>query len=185
MQKITGDKAMSRDRFNELMKILCGFQMGMRFGDGPSSAWRDQKNMFQNFHFLEDRMFECCQGLFFPKDSSGCYVLDDKLVSSKATAIEVKTLSSRKSGKEGSTVDAKNPSDTQEENVKQLVSLLPRPSHPYTSPSTPMIAFNWGYGKMNMINYFLEKQFKIITVCTAVGSGHPYVSESDVKAYVS
>jgi hypothetical protein len=118
MQKITGDKAMSRDRFNELMKILCGFEMGMHFGDGPSSAWRDQKNMFQNFHFLEDRMFECCQGLFFPKDSSGCYVLDDKLVSSKATAIEVKTLSSRKSGKEGSTVDAKNPSDTQEENVK-------------------------------------------------------------------
>jgi hypothetical protein len=32
-------------------------------------------------------------------------VLDDELVSSKAVDIEVKTLSSRKSGKEGSTVD--------------------------------------------------------------------------------
>jgi hypothetical protein len=69
--------------------------------------------------------------------------------------------------------------------VKQLVSLLPRASHPYTSPSAPMIAFDRGYGKMNMINFFLEKQFKIITVCTAVGSGHPCVSESAVKAYVS
>jgi hypothetical protein len=31
----------------------------------------------------------------------------------------------------------------------------------------------------------LEKQFKVITVCAAVGSGHPYVSESDVKAYIN
>jgi hypothetical protein len=104
-QKITGDKAMGRDRFNELMKNLHGFEMGMCFGDEPSSAWCDQKNMFQNFHFLEDKMFERCRGLFFPKDSGGCYVFDDKLVSSKAADIEVKTLFSRKSGKEGSTVD--------------------------------------------------------------------------------
>ena len=77
MQKITGDKAMARDHFNELIKNLRGFEMDMRFGDGLSSAWCKQKNMFQNFHFLEDRIFQHCQGLFFPKD--------------------------RKSGKEGST----------------------------------------------------------------------------------
>jgi len=45
-------------------------------------------------------------------------------------------------------------SDTQEENVKQLMSLLPGTSHPYTSPSASMIAFDWGYGKMNMISFF-------------------------------
>jgi hypothetical protein len=79
----------------------------------------------------------------------------------------------------------RTPGDTQEENVKQLVSLLPRTSHPYTSPSALMIAFDQGYGKMNVINFFWKNNLKIITVCAAVGSGHPYDSESDVKAYPS
>jgi hypothetical protein len=36
MQKITGDKAKGRDRFNELMKNLSGFETGMHFGGGPA-----------------------------------------------------------------------------------------------------------------------------------------------------
>ena len=43
MQKMTSDKAMARDHFNELIKNLRGFEMGMRFGDGPSFAWCNQK----------------------------------------------------------------------------------------------------------------------------------------------
>jgi hypothetical protein len=30
----------------------------------------------------------------------------------------------------------------------------------------------------------LEKQFKIITVCAAAGSGHPYIAQSDIQAYI-
>jgi hypothetical protein len=50
--------------------------MGMRFGDGPSLAWCDQKDILQHFHFLEDWILERSQGLFFPNEISGCYVLD-------------------------------------------------------------------------------------------------------------
>jgi hypothetical protein len=64
-----------------------------------------RKTSFNFFHFLEERIFERSQGIFFPRDRGGCYVLSDELVSSKAGDIEVKTLSSRKSGKEGSKVD--------------------------------------------------------------------------------
>jgi hypothetical protein len=57
------------------------------------------------FSLFRRTYLERSRGIFFPRDRGGCYVLDDELVSSKAVDIEVKTLSSRKSGKEGSTVD--------------------------------------------------------------------------------
>jgi hypothetical protein len=52
--------------------------MGMRFGDGPSSVWCDQKDKLQHFHFLEDQILERSRGLFFPKEVGGCYFLDDE-----------------------------------------------------------------------------------------------------------
>jgi hypothetical protein len=122
-------------------------------------------------------------------------VLDDELISSKAVDIEVKTLSSRKSGKEGSTVDVlcdsffqlivgmrlRTSSDTQEGNVKQLLSTLPRNNNSYDSPLGPILACDRGYGKLSLIKFFTEQNFKVITVCAAVGSGHPIVTESEVN----
>jgi hypothetical protein len=58
MQKITGDKAISNEHFNELIQNLRGFEMGIHFGEGPSSAWCDHKDKFWHFHFLEDWVLE-------------------------------------------------------------------------------------------------------------------------------
>jgi len=105
-------------------------------------------------------------------------VLDDELISSKAVDIEVKTLSSRKSGKEGSTVDVicdsffqlivgmglQTSSETQEGNVKQLLSSLPRTNNLYDSPLGPILACDRGR-----------------TVCASVGSGHPIFSKSELN----
>jgi hypothetical protein len=195
MEKITNNKVMSNERFNEIMKNLCGFEVSMRHGGGRSSTWCDQKDKFQFFHFLEEHIFECSRGIFFPRDRGGCYVLDDELISLKAVDIEVKTLSSRKSGKEGSTVDVlcdsffqlivgmrlQTSSDTQEGNVKQLLSTLPRTNNSYDSPLGPILACDRGYGKLSLIKFFMEQNFKVITVCAAVGSGHPIVTESEVN----
>jgi hypothetical protein len=73
MQKMTDDKVMCKGQFNEILKNLRGFEMG-RFGDGPSSAWCDQKDKLQHFHFLVDRILERSRGLFFPKEVCGCYI---------------------------------------------------------------------------------------------------------------
>jgi hypothetical protein len=195
MEKITNNKVMSNERFNEIMKNLRGFEVSMRHGGGRSSTLCDQKDKFQFFHFLEDHIFERSRGIFFPRDRGGCYVLDDELISLKAVDIEVKTLSSRKSGKEGSTVDVlcdsffqlivgmrlQTSSETQEENVKQLLSTLPRTNNSYDSPHGPILACDRGYGKLSLIKFFMEQNFKVITVCAAVGSGHPIVTESEVN----
>ena len=87
--------------------------------------------------------------------------------------IEVKTLSSRKSGKEGSTVDVicdsffqltvgiqlQTSSDTQEGNVKQLLSTLPRTNNLYDSPLGPILACDKDYGKFTLIKFFMERNF--------------------------
>jgi hypothetical protein len=125
-------------------------------------------------------------------------VLDEELVSSKAADIEVKMLSNRKSGKEGSTVDVicdsffqlivgmrlQTSSDTQEGNVKQLLSTLPRTNNSYDSPLGPILACDRGYGKFSLIKFFMEQNFKIITVCASVGSGHPIVTESELNKFL-
>jgi hypothetical protein len=75
-------------------------------------------------------------------------------------------------------------SENQEKNIQKLLSLLLKTSHDYSSPSAPIVTFDKGYGKMSLILPFLERQFKIITVCAAVGSGHPFVSQLDIKAHI-
>jgi len=56
MEKITSNKVMSNECFNEIIKNLCGFEVGMCFADVPSSGWCDQKDKLQHFHFLEERI---------------------------------------------------------------------------------------------------------------------------------
>jgi len=72
-------------------------------------------------------------------------------------------------------------SDTQEGNVKQLLSTLPRTNNSYDSPLGPILACDRGYGKLSLIKFFIEQNFKIITVCAAVGSGHPIVTKSELN----
>jgi hypothetical protein len=143
MQKMTDDKVMCNDQFNEILKNLRGFEMGMLFGDGPSPVWCDQKDKLQHFHFLEDWILERSRGLFFPKEVGGCYVLDDELILSKAGDIEVKHTIFQK--------------ETQEKNIQELLPLLPKRSHDYSSPLAPIVAFDRGYGKMSIILTFLER----------------------------
>jgi hypothetical protein len=71
--------------------------------------------------------------------------------------------------------------DTQEGNVKQLLSTLPRTNNSYNSPLDPIPACDRGYGKLSLIKFFMEQNFKIITVCAAVGSGHPMVTKSELN----
>jgi hypothetical protein len=72
-------------------------------------------------------------------------------------------------------------SETQEGNVKRLLSTLPRTNNSYDSPHGPILACDRGYGKLSLIKFFMDQNFKVITVCAAVGSGHPIVTESEVN----
>ena len=68
------------------------------------SSWSDQRNQLDYMHNLEKKMFERSAEFFFDSRYGG-YVLDNELISSKASDIEHKAVSDRKSGEEGPTYD--------------------------------------------------------------------------------
>jgi hypothetical protein len=58
MKKITNNKVISNEWFNEIIKNLRGYEVNMHHGGGPSSTWCGQKDKLQFFHFLEEHIFE-------------------------------------------------------------------------------------------------------------------------------
>ena len=85
MDKITGGKVMSNQRFNDIIKNLRGFEMSIRQPNKTNKfQWCDQKDKLQFIHYIEEKMFEHCRQIFFQKGNSGLYVVDDELKSSKA-----------------------------------------------------------------------------------------------------
>jgi hypothetical protein len=173
LESLTNKNIMSRERFNVVLQNLRGFEVLGRSVDYSSLEWKDQKDLLHNLHFLEDKMFERSKQIFF-ESRYGCYVLDDELVASKASDVEVKTLSTRKSGKEGSTADVicdsflqlvlgmrlRTSVDTQIENVEKLMDRLP-PVEKNSNQSDlgPWLACDRGYGKKKVIQMFAEKKF--------------------------
>jgi hypothetical protein len=57
MDKITDNQALTNDSCNELIQNLHGFD-GYLLWRLTFFWWRDQKDKFQYFHFLEDKIFE-------------------------------------------------------------------------------------------------------------------------------
>jgi hypothetical protein len=98
------------------------------------------------------------------------------LLLSKASDIEVKTVSIRNIGKDGCKVDVLcnsffqliigmqlyASSESQESNSKELLSLLLNSSHPYSSPFALIIAFDQGYGKMSVRKVFWKYNLKLL-----------------------
>jgi hypothetical protein len=84
-------------------------------------------------------MFERSIHYFFDRDY-GCYVFDDELLASKAVDVELRTLSDRKAGGEGPTVDClcdaflqvvlgmrlRTTADTQQGNLEKLMDRFPQ-----------------------------------------------------------
>jgi len=82
---------MPRDRFNAILQNLRGFELMGRTANRNNPVWLDQRDLMQNLHHLEEKIFERSKKFFFDT-RNGCYVLDDELLPSKATDLESKTL---------------------------------------------------------------------------------------------
>ncbi len=117
----------------------------------------------------------------------------------KATDIESKTVSDSKSGGEGSTCDAicdtffqillgmrlRTLSDSQLENVCKLLDTMPSIHENTNSMRGPILACDRGYGKKSFIEMLWEKNFKVLTIASPVGSDHPIVGLTTVAGYVA
>jgi len=104
MNSLSNGGVMKHERFKEILHHLKGFDCGNEKNPALSHSWDDQRNLLRNIHPFETRSFERTIYYFF--DSiNGAYVYDDELIASKAKDVELCTLSDRKTGGEGPTVD--------------------------------------------------------------------------------
>jgi len=196
MRTLSKDKCMTRERYNQILNNLRGFDMSRRMILHYTGSWDDQRNKLKNLHLLEKKIFERTIEFFFDLRSS-CLVLDDELISSKGEDIESKLLSDRKAGKEGPATDVISDSffqilfgmrlrtigESQLVKVENLLGTMPAIGADYrSSMNGPIIAFDRGYGKVSFISLLVRRNYKVITIANSVGSEHPFVGQSVIDA---
>ena len=197
MRVLSKDKCMTRERYNQIMNNLRGFDMTRRMILDVSASWNDQRNKLKNLHSLEKKVFDRSIEFFFDSMNS-CVVLDDELIASKGEDVESKLLSDRKSGKEGPTTDVVSDSffqiifgmrlrtigESQIDNVEKLLDTLPPIGVDFReSMNGPIMACDRGYGKLSFINLLIQRNYKVITIANTVGSEHPFIGSSVIEDF--
>ncbi len=124
-------------------------------------------------------------------------VLDDELISSKASDVENKLVTGHKSGGGEPCCDVLCDSffqfmleirihmivDSQIDNMEKLLDNLPPVDNNESSHGGPIIACDRGYGKKKVIERFAKRNFKVNTIANALGSEHPIIASSKLDAY--
>ncbi len=104
MAVVMAGKSMTGECFVQVLNNLSGYSIQHHMIEDTRFSWTDQRNLLDHMHNLEKKMFERSAEFFFDSRYGG-YVLDDELISSKASDIEHKAVSDRTSGGEGPTCD--------------------------------------------------------------------------------
>ena len=87
-------------RYHSILNNLSGYDMIGRSPENANAQWMQQSNLLRNMNGLERSFFERSVTHLLNK-RNGVLVIDDELISSRASDVETKTISNRKSGKEG------------------------------------------------------------------------------------
>ena len=189
------------------LKVQVGWKMIEMFNKSTDVDFEFQKTMVDkllsshagNFvnRTLEKKMFE--RSVEIVNDTRyGGYVLDDELISSKASDIEHKVASDRKSGGEGPTCDCfcdsyvqlmlgmrvRLSGDMQLFNMEKLLDTLPTVVPNAAFAFGPILACDHGYGKKTTVEMFAKCNFKVVVIANSIGSEYPIVGTSAVKDYI-
>jgi hypothetical protein len=95
---------MDMKRYNSILHNLRGYDMIGRSPENADAAWMQRSNLLRNMNGLERSFFERSVTHLLNKHN-GVLVIDDELISSRASDVETKTISNRKAGKEGPVSD--------------------------------------------------------------------------------
>ncbi len=183
---------MEARRHNAMLHSLRGHDVIGRDPAESEDSWMERHNLLCRMVVLERRIFQNSVTALLNK-KNGFLVVDDELVPSRAGDVELKTVSNRKSGKEGPIADCiacsqtsvvfgmklRTKGITQENNVQDLLSNLPN----MEQGSNTTITFDRGYGKMNFVLAVAAVGFNVWTVAATVGSRHPFIADDEIKEF--
>jgi hypothetical protein len=193
----TGNRNMTRERFIQVLTNLRGYDVRRRIINAPQSEWIDQRNTLENLHTIEKKIFERSVEFFFDTQYS-CVVVDDEMEGSKARDVETKVVSDRKAEGEGPTCDClcdcyfqivlgmrlKTVADSQVDNVRKVLDTLPSADDNTHSLLGPIFVCDRGYGKKSIISLLSERNYKVLTIASKIGSDHPMVGSTVVQMYL-
>lgn len=92
-------------RFNNILTSVRGYDVNSRAGDSGDSSWKQRKNLLRSLEEIEKAMFNRSASFLF-NTKNGVLVVDDELVGSRASDVESKAHSQRKTGVDGPVSDA-------------------------------------------------------------------------------
>lgn len=126
-------------RFNNILTSVRGYDVNSRAGDSGDSSWKQRKNLLRSLEEIEKAMFNRSASFLF-NTKNGVLVVDDELVGSRASDVESKAHSQRKTGVDGPVSDAMADSmiclllgmrlrvtgESQRDNVRELLKTAPK-----------------------------------------------------------
>ena len=157
----------------------------------------EANTIFGKLSDLEKEMFQpTIDILMLLKE--GILVFDDELLASRAKDVEKKTLSQRKTGKEGPVSDCvadsadgklfgmklRESGKSEHQNMMDLLDRLPKLTHA-GQQRTVHTHFDRGYGKLALIIILLTRGFTILTVASTLGSRHPFITQEEVNSKIA
>ena len=172
-----GFTLMDKERFDNILTSIRGYDVTSRTGDGGDYSWKQRKNLLRSLNELEKAIFKNSSSFTF-NTKNGTLVVDDELVSSRAGDVEAKAFSNRKSGKDGPVSDAMADSmiclllgmrlrvtgETQRDNVAELLKTAPAVTD---QSHHPKFATDRGYTNEAMITENGLDRFDVTAICNA------------------
>lgn len=178
--------------YSTLMSSLRGYDVVGRTADEGTRIWFKQSNLLRKMEDIEKLLFSQSNKILLSRRMSGVvFVLDDELVASRANDVELKTLSNRKSGKEGPVADCLSCSltnvmfgmrlrvkgEAQQTNITKLLQST-------SARKGARLTFDRGYGKFPFVSKMAEEPYNVSTVAAPLGSRHPFIPQEEVESMV-
>lgn len=183
---------MDVSRFRQLVQGIRAYHVEGRSAVAvDDDTWFQQNALLRRLNDFEVITFKTVVEMFLNK-KNGILVVDDELVGSRANDVERKTLSYRKTGREGPVADCVADSilgvmfgarlrvrnESEEFNVKELLKTIPM----LTANSHGLrLCFDRGYGKIGFVSLVCSLGFNLSTIANSVGSRHPFITSDELK----
>ena len=181
----------SHNQWIDVLWAVRGCPVVGQDGNG-GGTWTSQNTPFAALAGIKKRIFKPSVDTLINK-KKGQTTFDDELMASRAKDVEKKTLSNRKTGKEGPVADCvadaadgklfgmklREPGKSEHENIDAVMDRMPNLTHVEHSMTSN---FDRGYGKkLAMILAQLIKGYDILTVAAASGSKHCFITREEVN----
>ena len=198
MQVIADNKQfelMKQERYQEILVAIRGFTLIGRCVQDEEHTWMKQGDLLRHLNPMERIIFQNSVTTLFNK-KNGVLTYDDEMIGSRANDVESKSLSNRKSAKEGPVADCVScaltsvlfgmrlrvKGETEAKNMNELLGTLPLKKE-NASTNNSCLTMDRGYGKIKNIAVADSFGYDVYSFAATRGSNHSIIALSELEAH--